>query len=570
MGRRILSSARYAFFLLAVLASVTMALHWRWLRRVTPKELLPDQRPLPCCDAAMLARLGRLDPARAGSFQVKPLAKSPGAVRIGCFGDSFTAGFETGGGLDFPAQLERLLHDRGARHVEVVNFGNTGFGFHQIHMMAELVAPRFAVDLAVYAPMLDYWLPRDGSFAQWRPPSPSLYIHGRYVLAGDDVRLVDPIGTTEAEQFRAYTGLVPSLRYLRYDQQPPAFLQVWLPPGRTLSNPFFYGPPDEIREGYRRLLRRQLALPPAVVLDPMGGVAELLERPPDARRRTLRIDVPQRFPYLAPQNHWSPWGNRLVAEYALRTFDVEAAAVVDVISTSSDAPAAGPTGEHGLPSHDEAHVLLGNRVVGGVYRYERGEWMTPRVSRFPAETRALVALVAPGQPLVDALFVPLSERPGSDEVTAEIGGTGGRVPLDVQLRWVEGGVARLDLCSARALAALAGAVVGGRCIVPVPWDPTRPERPIVIRVADHELGVVGAGPFGVLLLPSGPYYKLRADADLPADLAGLPDRGQITLVLSRKGGPVTHVALGGFERVHRSVTLNFPRLPLAPATQVTE
>lgn len=562
MRRRLLASARYLAFLVAVLAGTTAVLHWRWARSITPDHFFPDRSPLPCCDAQMLARIGRLDPPRTGSFQVMPLEKRPNVRRIGCFGDSFTAGLEVADGLDFPAQLERLLHDHGASRVEIVNFGNSGFGFHQVHMMAELVAPRFSIDVAVYAPMLDYWWFRDGSFAQWPPPSETLAIHGRYVLDGDDVRLIDPVGTTEAAQFRAYTRLVPPLRYLRFDHRTPPFLLAWLPPGRTLPNPFYYASLEELPESYRRLLRRQLAGPPSLLLDPLGGVAKLLEEPPDARRHLLRVDVPQRFPYLAPQNHWSPWGNRLVADYALRAFDVAASAALDVLETSADLALPEAPGERGIAPHDEARVFLADRAVGGVYRYESGSWKTPRVSGFPAETFALIALAAPGQPLVDAVFVPLANRPATTVVTAEVAGTGMRVPVEMNLHWVADGIARLDACDGRALAPIAATKVAGRCIVPVPWDTQASGRPITLRLGDHDLAVVDASVFGVVVRPPGTYYKLRADGDLPTNPSSVAERGEISLMLSADGAAVAHVPLGRFHRTTRPTPDDLRPLPL--------
>jgi hypothetical protein len=562
MLRRVLVSARYCAFLLAVLVGVTAVIHRRWLRLVTPAEFIADRRPLPCCDAGMMARIGRLDPPRPGSFQVMPLEKQKEVIRVGCFGDSFTFGHETGGGLDFPAQLERALRAHGAGHVEVVNFGNTGFGFHQMHIMAELVAPRFDVDLAVFVPMLAYWWARDGTFALWRPPSPSLSIHGRYVLDGMGVRLVDPVGTTEAEQFHAYTRFLTPFRYLRYDREAPAFLQAWLPLRRALRNPFVYASDYELSEGYRRLFRRQLDGPPSVVLDPLGGVAELLEQPRDPRRRLLRVEVPERFPYLAPQTHWSPWGNRLVASYALRAFDVSSATEVEVLETSVDAQAPETESERPIAAHDDARVLLADRATGGIYRYETGRWETPRMARLPPETAALVGIAAPGQPLVDALFIPLAARPTATEVTAEVEGTGTRQPLAPRLRWVADGVARLNLCNGEALAALAGTKVAGRCVVPVPWDTQRSPRPIVIRLGDHELVTIDAGVLGVVIRPAGTYYKLRADGDLPVDPATFPERGEIGLALSANGTTVEHVPLGRFHRTTRPLSVDFPRLPV--------
>jgi hypothetical protein len=562
MLRRVLVSARYCAFLLVVLAGVTAVVHRRWLRLVTPAEFIADRRPLPYCDADMVARLGRLNPPRPGSFQVTTLEKPKGVVRVGCFGDSFTYGHETEGGLDFPAQLELALHAHGAGHVEVVNFGNTGFGLHQTHMMAELVAPRFDVDVALFAPLIPFWVLRDATFAQWRPPTESIALHGRYVLDGAGVRLVDPVGTTEAEQFHAYTRLLPPLRYLRYDHEAPAFLLAWLPLHRTLPNPFFYASDGEVSEGYRRLFQRQLDGPPAVFLDPLGGVAELLGEPSDPRRRLLRVEVPDRFPYMAPQHHWSPWGNRLVAEYALRSFDIPSPSELDVMETSVGSADTETASERPIAAHDEARVFLADRAVGGLYDFQTGRWETRRMRGIPAEAAVLVALAAPGQPLVDASFIPLAARPTADHVTAEVAGSGTRQPLAVRLRWVADGIARLNVCDGAVLASVAGTKVAGRCVVPVPWDETPPRRPLVIRLGDVELATVDAGVLGVAVRPAGTYYRIFADGSLPVDPASFPERGEIGLVLSAKGVTVEHVPLGRFHRTTRPLSVDFIPLRL--------
>lgn len=72
-----------------------------------------------------------------------PRRKPAGAVRIGCFGDSFTWGDEVADGNDYPALLAALFSRAGAPHVEVLNFGNTAFGFNQTYVMREDVGRRY-------------------------------------------------------------------------------------------------------------------------------------------------------------------------------------------------------------------------------------------------------------------------------------------------------------------------------------------------------------------------------------------------------------------------------------------
>jgi hypothetical protein len=213
-----------------------------------------------------------------------------------------------------------------------------------------------------------------------------------------------------------------------------------------------------------------------------------------------------------------------------------------------------------VAAHDDARVLLADRATGAIYRFETGRWETARMARLPAETAALVGLAAPGQPLVDATFIPYAARPTATAVTAEVEGSGTRHPLPVRLRWVADGVARLDLCDGRALEAAAGTKVAGRCVVPVPWDTQRPPRIMVIRLGDDELTTIDAGVLGVVIRPRGTYYKMRPDGDLAVDPATFPERGEIGLVLSAKGVTVEHVPLGRFHRTTRPLSVEFPPL----------
>ena len=45
-----------------------------------------------------------------------------GTYRIGCFGDSFTEGFETASGHDYPSFLQEQLQATAGRKLEVINF----------------------------------------------------------------------------------------------------------------------------------------------------------------------------------------------------------------------------------------------------------------------------------------------------------------------------------------------------------------------------------------------------------------------------------------------------------------
>jgi hypothetical protein len=572
MHRLLMRSMLYVAFLAIVLTGVTKVFHWRYLQRITPAAVPPEAPAPKGMDRETAARIGGLHPARRGSFQLAAREKPPGTVRIGAFGDSFTYGLEVDEGLDWPSQLELLLRENGAVRVEVLNFGNPGFGTHQTHMMAELVAPQFGIDYAVFAALPAFWAGRDRTFTFWPPGTRGathLGFHSRYVLAGDDVALVDPIGATEPERFAAYTRFLYPLRYLRFDERPPPFLQAWLPEGRTLSNPFYYSRLprlQEVAEIYRRLLRRQLrAGPPTLVIETMDDLSEILGSDPQLAAHVIRGAVPKRFPYMAPQLHWSPWGQRLVAEEAARAFGVAAERPTYVVEVEAGPPA-GAAGDESLAGYDKIHVDIGGVAVGALYQHPRGDYTVSRMDRLPPTSPFLVALAAPGQPLVDAVFVPLAQRPEVDTLIVDSdGGSGpGR---SVPLLWVDAAIARADLCSREVLGKWAGDETPEACPLVLDWDLDVPWHPLVVRVGDQPVADVGRNPGsfnpGTLWI-RGPYFRAHADGGSNVEPAQLPAEGDITLVLEQAGVAMRRVPLGRYRRVSRP-----PQTAPIPALRVT-
>ncbi len=84
----------------------------------------------------------------------RSVAKPPGTVRIAVLGDSYIEALQVDQEAMFTAQLERKLNDChafGDKHVEVLNFGVSGYGTAQQLLTFRLFASRYAPDLVLAA-----------------------------------------------------------------------------------------------------------------------------------------------------------------------------------------------------------------------------------------------------------------------------------------------------------------------------------------------------------------------------------------------------------------------------------
>src|SRR5262249_24293799 len=153
---------------------------------------------------------------------------------------------------------------------------------------------------------------RDASFNHAGLRNP-YYLNARYVLDGDDVRLVEVVGQTLEERFEQYLRFVPHLDYLRYDRSTPAFVLAALRPDQTISNPFYYVAPaqrSEAFETYRPLLRRMAAAAPSVSVGGGEEIDALVDSLGLSNLQSFAVAVPGTFPYLAARNHFGPLGNQ--------------------------------------------------------------------------------------------------------------------------------------------------------------------------------------------------------------------------------------------------------------------
>jgi len=310
---------RWTLALLWVLILLVAVDYWLYrgfmsrIRRATPPTwLVAGQGGLP---ADLMRRVGYFKSEKRSSFVYRKQAKPSGVTRLCAFGDSFTHGDEVGDLRDYPTLLQQELDVVAPRRYEVLNFGVSSFGFHQAFMMWEALGSRYGCDELLLGPAT-FFPDRDTSFNHAGPGNP-YYLHARYVLHGEGVRLVETLGDSLQERFDAYHRFVPLWRYARYDRSPPAFLRALLPADKTLENPVYYASAhrrDEATESYRRLLGVLTASGAKVRLgagpDLQGEIASLEEPTIDA----FTVRMPSSFPYRAPHGHLGPLGNQLIAQ----------------------------------------------------------------------------------------------------------------------------------------------------------------------------------------------------------------------------------------------------------------
>ncbi|MBI5240646.1 MAG: hypothetical protein HY926_09250 [Elusimicrobia bacterium] len=399
----------------AALIGVDALLYRRYLRATwTPPPRRAFVKPVRHVPYRTLLRLGWLDAGQDSSFVRFAMKKPPGVVRIGCVGDSFTYGTETGRSEDYPTILQRLFRERGYPQVEVINFGSGWYGFQQAFTFWDDVARRFDLDYVLLGPKT-FFPGRDTTFDHASPATIYL-LHARHVLEGQGPRFVEVAGDTFEDRAAAYRSFIPSWRYLRYDRRAPAFLACLIPRGRELRNPFYYYRGDleeEAREIYRRLLRRMTDSGTQIVLG--NYEPRIVELGRDLRRGNLhpaRLEEVCGFPYRAPKNHGSPAGNRLLAEQFFAILTGRARVVLPLLAFGPLKPSAAPSASASATSLD-----VYERVGMGLE--DRRPWRFVEVGSgtlsrdLPVDfirkgrIRSLLLLQAAEQLLPEAAFYPL-------------------------------------------------------------------------------------------------------------------------------------------------------------------
>jgi hypothetical protein len=309
--------------------------------------------------------------------------------------------------------LQETLRRRGAVETEVVNFGVSGYGFHQTALLHAATASRWAIDRSVIL-VLSFWPRRDTTFA-WRSLD---RFHARYVLDDhDDVAVVDVVGTSHADRLAAYHRLVTPLDYLRFDRVPPAMLRALLPKGRTVANPFYYrsdSVEDEAMETYRRLLPHLREQTDSLVLVPENFFTLLTRHPVGPGARVVQLDLPSSFPFVAPGGHLSAWGNRELAERVADILGPPAASSARLRVTARSDVACAVGGSLVPGALHDLTVTLDDLRVGKLFSLKHMGAVPVATARLPRTTGSLVALLSQADdPLVDAVLIPRSETDDS-------------------------------------------------------------------------------------------------------------------------------------------------------------
>jgi len=560
-----------------VLVGIGFWFHHRFvaalLRQTAPTWLVAAQGDLA---PELMRRVGYFANAKRSSFRFASERKATGATRLCAFGDSFTHGDEVDARSDFPTLLRRELDARAPNRFEVLNFGVSSYGFHQAFLLWDALGARYGCDEVLLGPAT-FFPDRDTSFNHAGLDNP-YYLHARYVLDGDGVRLVEVVGDSLQARSEQYLRFVPRLEYARYDRSPPVFLRALLRTGETVPNPFYYHPGDvrdEARETYRRLLRIMAASGAKIRLG-LGAAGPIAPGDlDDAAVDLFSIRMPRSFPYVAPRGHQGPIGNQLVArQFAQRLLpdDGPPPSLLRV----TDLPPAGD-GVAGRPRRTiarfpNAHVAIGGVPVG---LFVRGERASRRAGSFDLLLRdgvaTLVHVGGPGRDattgsssILDGCFVPSR--------------TSWRKSPRVCLRVEHGGAMR-EHCTGRlrlvdqriavAVLEIDGVTVEDR---PVGDE----EQRLLLRAEPGELqeALRGASRLAITvdgetiltgtpesqgghrLVPAGKScLRVRATAGGLVDVAQLPDAGTVDLVLHGGGDRPLRVPVARWEKAQ----------PIAPA-----
>lgn len=197
----------------------------------------------------------KIDPT---SFWNRSPQKAKGIFRIGTFGDSYTYGDEVSVEFNFPNLLQKELKRRGYPRVEIVNFGQSWWGFHQSFIFWSEMEKTYQLDAAIFGPG-SMFPERETSFNHTLDHVPA-YLHSRFVKKKEGAWVeVAPIGETREERIESYYSLWPQKIYRSYDRNPPAFFKAFWPRGRQYKNYFYYRKDSalsEANESYQYLIEK--------------------------------------------------------------------------------------------------------------------------------------------------------------------------------------------------------------------------------------------------------------------------------------------------------------------------
>lgn len=542
-------------------AAAVVVQHALWRADLRREDLSGAVVSMDEIPSGVLRRIGHFANRQASSFVHFDRTKPDGIVRVCALGDSFTHGSEVSEANDYPSLLQRRLDATHPERFEVLNFGQGWFGFHQTYLLWDEVGRHYDCDVLSIGPS-GFYADRDTTFNHSGERNP-YYLHARYVLEGDDVRLVDVVGRTLEERFEAYHALVPDRRYLLYDDKPPPALRAFLPAPWTVDNPFYYrsasSRKDEARETYRILLRRLARSGPRVLLGGPFALRRLAATIPEIE--AFAITWPTSFPYRAPRNHFGPLGNDLVArQFAARLLTSVDPRVALLQTTEGDRHADGVAPDPPEPLNRPTSVVVeiagipvGHFTTGASHLDRKGG---PGALR--QHDVAGLLLVATPPPMkytdssspLDGCFLALSAPPlAGAEIRLETD-DGASVLGHVRL-WHPGiaiGDLALDDADHPRLVLLSEDDPGSFAL-PDPGATTRGSAADVdVRLFVGD-ALVAAGPPTQLASKLGSCWVLRSNATGLLDLETLPPRGTADLVARRPDGTDQRASIARWERI---------------------
>ena len=494
--------------------------------------------------------------------------KPEGVLRICTLGDSFTFGAETGRRHDYPSYLQRLFEAEGALNVQVINFANSWYGFSQTMIMWESVASGFDCDVVLLMPKA-FWSKRDTTFNHSDLLHPD-YLHARYILDRDDVRLVPVIGESVDERFGAYFGFLPTWQYLRYDRNPPAIIQSLLPAGKTVRNWFYYDSrtaEEESHEIYEELARRLSESAENLLIglfDSSSTINDYMLRLQGPNVTVLKSDLSgNSFPYHSPVAHHSSWANELKARIFFAAMTGEDGSTLDGLVIRDSGIAS--TGQYdAVPLHefDSVSLAIGEDRVGIINPVSKA--MARKFTGRSDETLsdsgivALLALKTSEMPLSDACMIPLDSRPDAG-MPVRVESTDGAVSADIgnihyPLGTVNIAVAETTFSEIRCL---------GKGVWLVNSDAGNAEdmRGTGVRMLlGDTLVLQGQHQGGYLSFEKGGIspYRFRATGDYLADYDQLAPSGTIHVVLKR-GDTVVREPIFEWHKSPAGLALGLPR-----------
>lgn len=577
VGRALAFSTLYPAYLAVFVVAVCYLAFWRPyvadLENRNQYELEPPRH----VEAATMRRLGALRADRASSFSRFEPDKRAGVIRLCAVGDSFTYGDEAADGHDFPAFLQEIFTEDGADNVEVLNFGNPWYGFHQAYVLWDEVGRNFQCDVVLLGP--DCFQPdRDTTFNHALPIQP-YYLHARYVLDDDDVRLVEVEGADARERFDGYFRFWPPWRYLRYDRRPPAAVQSIIGQDRSLANPLYYSRSsqrDEAHATYQILLRRLAGdAPQVLMLHALGEIVAIADGLDAVNVVAIVAERNERFPYHAPGGHFSSFGNRRLAEEYHAQLVSHATRITELVFEDLDPAgpqgephrgrAADPTGASPAALSDYARIEL--RMAGGAAGLlatlspDPGQRVGSDTMLGGSSSASLVALKPPGLSAIDAAYVALPTPLGPDH--------------EVTLRAVRDGkvdervIGRLRRAGPRAnvaVAEIAGLTLRGADLFfdgsdVVGRDFFEGGADVTLRIGPS-VALRAASGWPVHLKPAAdPLLHFRVGAGQYVDVDSLDSTGIVTLALVEKSGAALEIPLVRWRKQPRAPLAGPRRLP---------